>query len=275
MSQKDSTVTELQDIDVHEVSLVDAPAIRRKFLIIKREDPMSDTINDSTPAEAELDATSDPAADATTEADVTKEDVTPAPEETTEQEPVAVAADEPAEVEKSDASEDAPVAVEAEADIEKAKRMTAGRMARLGQMYKELGELLKDLQPPQAGGEAAVQGEPDGKVPNTPPVGQFPASQIVKAEDIEAIVTKAIQPLIDALAPAASDAADTVQKSEAEVETPAADDDAQKAAPASEDPEKAALRKRLSELEATSSAGTANNTDTITKNNTPFWAGIV
>ena len=276
-----SDVTELQDIDVHEVSLVDAPAIRRKFLIIKREDQMDDTLN-AIPAEAEVDEASTAEADVINEADVTKEEAAADSVEATPEDDTAdadeVQKDETQEA-AAETSEEAPVEDAEDTDIEKAKRMTAGRMARLDQMYKELGDLLKDLQPPQAG-DATIQGQPnDGAVPNVPAVGQYSAS--VAKSDIEAVVTaaieKAIQPILDAL---------TIQKSDDQpVKAGVEGDDAKEVVEESteevvkaseEDPEKADLRKRLSTLEGTSNAGTADSTDTISKNNNKtMWAGIV
>ena len=259
----DGNVTELHDIDVHEVSLVDAPAIRRKFLIIKREDAMSDNVTDVPAEEA---ATEDqPIAD---EAAVEKADEA-APEAAAEE-----AAEEAveAEVEKGEevvAEEAAEEAVEAAAEeapvveeVEKAKRVTASRLNRLNQMYKELGDLLKELSPPQDLNNAEGVAAP----------------QVVKAEDskvdIEAIVkqavAEAIKPLLDIPREDVAKAEDAAEESADEP----AEEQAEESAPQEEDIQ--ALRKRLSELEATSSIGGANTTDTIQKNATSsIWAGIV
>ena len=267
-----SEITELEDLDVREVSLVDAPAIRRKFLIIKREDAKmsdntdaiehieADTVIDTDPAAPEIElAKEEQEIQAQPEVEVVKDDATveavKADEEVVEE----------ATVEAEQVNKEADdVAVD---EVEKAKRMTKSRLERMYKLHAELGSLLKELAPLQ-GGDAKPQGDSDGKV-NTPAVASYKPAPIAK-EEIEAIAKEAAEAAATSIIgkmkeEAQPTPAEAIEKAEAPKEE-AAD---------AKDQEVADLRKQLSTLEATPNAGISNTTDTVQKNSQPFWSGIL
>ena len=286
MPTSSSDVTELHDLDVHEVSLVDSPAIRRKFLIIKREDAnMSDNTAAIEPSVASVEEAAENVTAETAPEQVAKEEVAEAaPAEAdpvvAEEAPTNVEKDaEQAPTEKADAIETAPEPADGDAPepVEKAKRMTKPRLERMYKMYTELGELLKELAPLQAGAAAPQGAGPDAKV-SEPGVQSYPATQIVKSdveELIKAAIAEALEPVAEILK--------AKKAKPAFLEDEEKDDDEKKAtkkAEASADGEPASdeiadLRKQLSELEATSNAGGDNTTDTVSKNSQPFWSGIL
>ena len=288
-SSKD--VTELHDLDVHEVSLVDSPAIRRKFLIIKREDAnMSDNTAAIEPSEASVEEAAE---------NVTAES---APDQVAKEEAVEAA---PAEAEVV-AAEEAPTPVEKDAEqapviettieaapeptdgdapepVEKAKRMTRQRLDRMYKMYNELGDLLKELAPLQ-GGAAAPQGAGSGAKVSEPAVQSYPATQIVKGdveELIKAAITEALAPVAEILKakkakpPFLTDEDKEEDEEKGSGKKPAKKAEADAGEPEVVSQEVADLRKKLSVLEATSNAGGDNNTDTVSKNSQPFWSGIL
>ncbi len=271
MPSSGSQVTELKDLEVHEVSLVDAPAIRRKFLIIKNEEPnMSDAPGEEIVEAAASEPTPEvePTEDAVVNKDEGEEEVQQAPEEDAAEEPAAVSADEEVAEEspEEDAAEETPEEVveespEEEAVEKAAKRVTSGRYERMLKLYNEMGTLIKELSP-SAAESAPHEGD------------KTPA---VKAESIETIVQKAVEaaiaPLLKSAEPEEAGNVSEVTKSETPSTEDAATEDAKDTDPASDEVE--GLRKRLSQLEGTSSAGVSDVTDTPVTKSKPFWNGIV
>ena len=238
---------ELLELDVREVSLVDRPANKREFLVIKRLEGN----NMTTPTNLDGEVKDEAAAEVVASVD--------------EKEPEQEAVVEKAEEVQVDASEvSAPELLAAEDDgdaeaIAKARRMTPARLKKLRESLTILDGLLKDLDP-ELVGEVTKADDADQS-----------EDQTIEAV-VKAVVAEAVAPLVAIVAEfqkseKASNEAEQVEQAEAKKQN-----EEQEAAQATD---MEGVMKRLAALEGVPTAGAQNDSNTEVIKSNSLWQGVI